>query len=168
MHAPAASLAYAQTARGALPCKARNDSAANIANQNATSKSHACRPFVNKHKDGAMAASQAKIVRTPRERRLTKHEALRLVSTAIQEDYGPLASRHKVIAEDAGANSAKTAEAWTAAVSCPGVHHFLNLGMKSPAIQKMTLRLWNLDPEIDPEYQRVFSDLVRLVQGGAR
>lgn len=114
-----------------------------------------------------MNTSRAFIGRTlpePKSAKLSKRDTARTLTDAIQEDYGRLSSRHKQIANDAGAASQKTAEAWTQGTSLPGLDYFLNLGRESPAIQKMVMRLWGLERDCDPSFQRELNDLLRRYQ----
>ena len=103
-------------------------------------------------------------LRQPRSVKLTKHDTATMLAAAIQQDYGRLSSRHKQIANDAGAASEKTAEAWTAEVSLPGLHHFLNLGIESPAVRKMVMQVWGMDHDQDPQAYSMFLELQRMMR----
>ncbi len=119
------------------------------------------------HKDRDMDASRPLTGRTPRQpnsAKLNKRDTAELVAAAIHEDYGRFACRHTVIANDAGAASEKTAKAWTNKESLPGLEYFLNLGRNSPAIQKMVLRLWGLERDLDPDFQRELNAFIQRVQ----
>jgi hypothetical protein len=102
--------------------------------------------------------------RKPKHQPITKDVATQALSTTLREAYGPYASKHKKIAEHAGIKSARTAEAWACGRNLPALEYFLELGRKSAAIQKMTLNLWGLDADLDPEYSRVLNDLRQLVR----
>jgi hypothetical protein len=114
------------------------------------------------------APAQGGTFRKPRTQPIVKEVVTQELSTTLRVVYGQYASKHKRIAKDAGIKSAKTAEAWACQRNLPALEYFLELGRNQPAIQKMTLRLWGLDADIDPEYQRAFQDLMRLAQGGAK
>ncbi len=90
------------------------------------------------------------------------------VRDALLADHGHLRARKKHIARLAGGISPRTVEGWEQGKSVPHLEHFLELGKHSPSIRKMVMRLWNLDPDIDPEYQRAFMDLMRAAQNGGR
>jgi hypothetical protein len=111
------------------------------------------------------AAVKVGTFRKPKTAPIAKHVATQALSTTLREAYGPYAGKHKKIAQHAGIKSAKTAEAWSCGRNLPALEYFLELGRNSPAIQKMTMRLWGLDADIDPEYQRAFQDLLRVVAG---
>jgi hypothetical protein len=121
----------------------------------------------NKHKANDMEASAAVKVgtfRKPRTEPITKPLATQALSTTLRAAYGPYAGKHKKVAQHAGIKSAKTAEAWSCGRNLPALEYFLELGRNSPAIQKMTMRLWGLDADLDPEYSRVLNDLRQLVR----
>lgn len=102
--------------------------------------------------------------RKPKRQPITKDVATQALSTTLRDAYGPYASKHKGVAEHAGIKSTRTAEAWSCGRNLPALEYFLELGRNSPAIQKMTMRLWGLDADLDPEYSRVFQDLLRVVR----
>lgn len=114
-----------------------------------------------------MEPSRPNIPHTKQERSTDPVELKRAFRDAVDQDFGHLKSHLKVVASKAG-TTPRTVEAWTDQRCLPGLEYFLELGKHSPAIQKMTMRLWNLDPDIDPEYQRAFMDLVRAVQSRGR
>jgi hypothetical protein len=110
------------------------------------------------------ARTQGGTFRKPKTAPIAKHVATQALSTTLREAYGAYAGKHKKIAQHAGIKSAKTAEAWSCGRNLPALEYFLELGRNSPAIQKMTMRLWGLDADIDPEYSRVLNDLRQLVR----
>jgi hypothetical protein len=114
------------------------------------------------------APAQGGTFRKPRTQPIVKEVVTQELSTTLRVVYGQYQSKHKRIAKDAGIKSAKTAEAWSCGRNLPALEYFLELGRNSPAIQKMTMRLWGLDADIDPEYSRVLNDLRQLVRAEGR
>lgn len=106
--------------------------------------------------------------RKPKRQPINKSTVTQELSATLRDAYGPYASKHKKVAEHAGIKSARTAEAWSCGRNLPALEYFLELGRNSPAIQKMTMRLWGLDADIDPEYSRVLNDLRQLVRAEGR
>jgi hypothetical protein len=95
--------------------------------------------------------------------RKTERSLSEEIKEAMLADHGHVRARHKHIARLAGGVSPRTVEGWERGRSMPQIEAFLELGKHSPAIQKLTLRLWNLDPDLDPDAYRTFLELQRMV-----
>lgn len=94
---------------------------------------------------------------------LNKHEIADQVAEALRQDFGARAAKHKVIAEAAGAASENTAKAWTQKSNLPALEYFLELGRRSPALRAMTMRLWEMEHEMDPGMQKAWIEFCQMM-----
>jgi len=96
---------------------------------------------------------------------ISEREFALIVSAALQAHYGPLKASAKHVANDAGASIA-TAKNWLAGLCPPSSVYLKRLEAKVPGLAAEMRRLTALEAEIDPDFQRELTSLLRRV--GAR
>ena len=95
--------------------------------------------------------------------KISERDLARKVSEALVIDFGDYNSKHKRIAEAAGAASEKSAENWTQGHNAPSFLYGLRLMAKSPTLQKEILRLCAMEQELSPEFQEQFAKFMQMV-----
>jgi len=95
--------------------------------------------------------------------KITERDLARTVSDALVIDFGDYNSKHKRIAEAAGAASEKSAENWTQGHNAPSFLYGLRLMAKSPTLRKEIMRLCALEADLSPEFQEQFAKFMQMV-----
>lgn len=95
--------------------------------------------------------------------RITERDLAKAVSDALVVDFGDYSSKHKRIAQAAGAASEKSAENWTQGHNAPSLLYGLRLMAKSPTLRKEIMRLCQLEQELAPEFQEAFATFMRMM-----
>lgn len=95
--------------------------------------------------------------------KISERDLARKVSEALVVDFGDYSSKHKRIAQAAGAASEKSAENWTQGHNAPSLLYGLRLMAKSPTLRKEIMRLCNLEQELSPEFQEQFANFMRMM-----
>ena len=95
--------------------------------------------------------------------KISERDLARKVSEALVVDFGSYSSKHKRIAEAAGAASEKSAENWTQGHNAPSFLYGLRLMAKSPTLQKEIMRLCAMEQNLDPQFQEAFAAFMRMM-----
>jgi hypothetical protein len=91
---------------------------------------------------------------------INDREFARIVSDALWQHYGPMKSTAKRIANDCGA-SVGTARNWLDALCPPSSVYLKRLEAKVPRLAAEMRRLTALEADLNPDFQRELSELVR-------
>jgi hypothetical protein len=94
--------------------------------------------------------------------KISERDLARKVSEALVIDFGDYNSKHKRIAQAAGAASEKSAENWTQGHNAPSLLYGLRLMAASPTLRKEIMRLCAMEQDIDPEFQVAFAAFMKL------
>lgn len=91
---------------------------------------------------------------------ITKHNALRLVSSGLQSALRNASAPVKRIARIADVDR-KTAAAWYHGHSAPGIHHLLNLMAEIPGLAGEIRRVTEMERDAHEDLQREIAALIQ-------